>query len=107
MLVNHRFDLKRHDLGLDSPSSFILQYQREASASKTFDELTEKESKLLGAWVRGLFEENEGINDELMAASTPIDFHMVVATLLDQSMKACQAGFLAMSILKDGLECKS
>lgn len=79
---------------------------RVASAAKSFDELTEKESKLLGAWVRGLFEENEGINDELMATSSPIEFHMVIATLLDQSLKACQAGFLAMSTLKDGLECK-
>jgi mediator of RNA polymerase II transcription subunit 5 len=106
MLVNYRFDLQRHDLGVSDSSSFILHYVRVASAAKNFDELTEKESKLLGAWVRGLFEENEGINDELMAASSPIEFHLVVATLLDQSLKACQAGFLPMSTLKDGLECK-
>lgn len=106
MLVNYRFDLQRHDLGVGDSSSFILHYIRVASAAKNFDELTEKESRLLGAWVRGLFEENEGINDELMAASSPIEFHLLVATLLDQSLNACQAGFLAMSTLKDGLECK-
>ena len=105
MLVNHRFDLQRQDLGITNSSSFVLQYTRIASASKDLDELTEKENKLLGAWVRGLFEENEGINDELMATSSPNEFHMVIATLLDQSLKACQAGFLTMSTLKDGLEC--
>ena len=107
MLVNHRFDLQRHDLGIDSSSSFVLRYLRQASAPKDFDDLTERDCKLLGAWVRALFEENEGINDELMASSSPMEFHMIVATLLDQSMKACQAGFLAMATLKDGLECKS
>lgn len=105
MLVTHRFDLQQHDLGIHSSESFVLRYIRLASASKILDDLTEKESKLLGAWVRGLFEENEGINDELMANSSPNEFHMVVATLLDQSLKACQAGFLTMSTLRDGLEC--
>lgn len=106
VLAVHRFDLQRQDLAMNTVDSFLFRYTREANTAKDFNELTEKENKLLGAWVRGLFEENEGIIDELMAASSPNDFHMLVATLLDQSMKACQAGFLAMSTLKDGLECK-
>ena len=106
MLVNHRFELQRGDLGIHAPDSFVLYYKREASTAKSLDQLNEKEHKLLGAWIRGLFDENEGINDELMASSSPTEFHMVVATLLDQSLKACQAGYLSMSNLTDGLECQ-
>lgn len=107
ILAKHRFDLRRQDMAMNGSNSFLYRYTGEASFAKDFSELSDQETKLLGAWVRGLFEENEGINDELMAASSPNDFHMLVATLLDQSMKACQAGFLAMSTLKDGLECES
>ena len=104
MLVQNRFGLCRDEVGIGSPGSFVLKYIAESATAKSLEDLSEKENKLLGAWIRGLFDENEGINDELMATSSPSDFHMIVATLLDQSLKACQAGFLAMSTLKDGLE---
>lgn len=103
-LVQYRFDLRRYELSASPSESFLVQYTAEAATAKALGGMSEKESKLLGAWIRGLFNENEGINDELMATSSPSDFHMIVATLLDQSLKACQAGFLAMSTLKDGLE---
>lgn len=104
MLIQNRFSLRRDELGITSSDSFVLKYIGESAAAKALEDLSEKENKLLGAWIRGLFNENEGINDELMATSSPSDFHLVVATLLDESLKACQAGFLAMSTLKDGLE---
>ena len=103
-LVQHRFERRRYELSASLSESFLVQYTAEAATAKALEDMSEKESKLLGAWIRGLFNENEGINDELMATSSPSDFHMIVATLLDQSLKACQAGFLAMSTLKDGLE---
>ena len=103
-LVQHRFDLRRYELGTSPSESFMVRFTADAATAKALDHMSEKESKLLGYWIRGLFNENEGINDELMAISSPSDFHMIVATLLDQSLKACQAGFLAMSTLKDGLE---
>ena len=104
MLVQSRFGLGNDELGIGPANSFILQYIAESARAKSLEDLSEKEHTLLGAWVRGLFNESEGINDELMAMSSPRDFHMIVTTLLDQSMKACQAGFLSMSTLKDGLE---
>ena len=104
MLVHNRCDLRRDELSTDSSGSFVLQYLTESPTAKYQEDLSEKENNLLGAWIRSLFNENEGINDELMATSSPSDFHMIVATLLDQSLKACQAGFLPMSTLKDGLE---
>ena len=104
MLIQHRFDLRRYELGANSLDSFVMYYTAYSASAKSLEDVSEKENKLLGAWIRGLFNENEGINDELMAASSPSDFHMIIATLLDQSLRACQAGFLAMTTLKDGLE---
>ncbi|KAL8697962.1 MAG: hypothetical protein Q9201_006829 [Fulgogasparrea decipioides] len=87
-------------------NSFILRYFRSGCESHPIDELTEHENDLLGGWIRGLFE-TEGINDELMSVCKPAEFHLLVATLFDQSTKACQAGVLAAETLKGGFECKS
>ena len=70
------------------------------------DQLSEHENDLLGGWIRGLFEA-EGINDELMSTCKPAEFHLLVATLFDQSIKACQTRTLTMETLKGGFECMS
>ncbi|KAL8861163.1 MAG: hypothetical protein Q9178_002379 [Gyalolechia marmorata] len=67
------------------------------------DQLSEHENDLLGGWIRGLFEA-EGINDELMSTCKPAEFHLLVATLFDQSIKACQTRTLTMETLKGGFE---
>lgn len=71
---------------------------------RPLDHLSELESKLLGGWIRGLFE-TECISDELMSTCSPKDFHLLVATLFDQSLRACQAKVLALETLRGGLEC--
>lgn len=73
--------------------------------SRSPDDLTEHENKLLGGWIRGLFEA-EGINNELMSTCSPKEFHLLVATLFDQSLKACQAKVLALDTLRGGFECR-
>ncbi|MCJ1467583.1 mediator complex subunit [Pseudocyphellaria aurata] len=103
VLVKHRFSLQTHDLGVDSPNSFVLKYFKSACTNRSPDELTAHENKLLGGWIRGLFEA-EGINNELMSMSSPKEFHLLVATLFDQSLKACQAKFLALDTLRGGFE---
>ena len=74
--------------------------------SRSPDHLTEHENKLLGGWIRGLFEA-EAINNELMSMCSPKEFHLLVATLFDQSLKACQAKVLALDTLRGGFECRS
>ena len=105
MIVRHRFDLKDHDLGVDHSSSFVRKYMRNACVSRCPEHLTEHENKLLGGWIRGLFE-TEGISDELMSMCIPKDFHLLIATLFDQSLRACQAKLLALDTLKGGFECR-
>ena len=106
MIVRHRFELQDHELGIDRSSSFMRKYLRNACVSKSPEDLTEHEKKLLGGWIRGLFE-TEGISDELMSMCSPKEFHLLVASLFDQSLKACQAKVLALDTLKGGLECRS
>lgn len=105
-MIWHRFDLDEVAHGILDPNSFTAQYFRSASRSRHIQELTERESELLGGWVRGLFE-TEGINDELMSACKPAEFNLLVTTLFDQSIRACQAGVLAVETLKGGFECLS
>lgn len=105
VLVKHRFNLQLHDLGVDSPNSFVLKYIKSACVNRSPDDLTEHENKLLGGWIRGLFEA-EGINNELISMCTPKEFHLLVATLFDQSLKACQAKVLALDTLRGGFECR-
>lgn len=103
VIVQHRFKLQRDDLAIESSHSFVCQYLRDGSASKSMDDLTEHENQLLGAWIKGLFV-TEGISDELVSMCKPKEFHLLVATLFDQSVKACQANVLAMETLRGGFE---
>lgn len=102
-VVQHRFALQPGELGIDNLDSFLLNYFRRGSVSKPLDDITEHEDQLLGSWIRGLFE-TEGISDELMSRCKPKEFHLLVATLFDQSLKACQANVLALDTLRGGFE---
>lgn len=64
--------------------------------------MTEHENRLLGGWIRGLFESE--LSDELMSECSPKEFHLLVATLFDQSLRACQAKLLALETLRGGFE---
>ncbi|KAL8987219.1 MAG: hypothetical protein Q9177_003554 [Variospora cf. flavescens] len=101
--IKHRFALDLADIGISAPGSFVSRYFKSACESRAVNKLTEHENELLGGWVRGLFE-TEGINDELMSMCKPAEFHLLVSTLFDQSIKACQAGVLGLDTLTGGLE---
>lgn len=96
--------MQAYDLGIEGPDSFVLRYIKYASMARSPDDLTEHEDVLLRGWIRGLFEA-EGINDDLMSMCSPKEFHLLVATLFDQSLKACHAKLLAPETLKSGFEC--
>lgn len=83
----------------------MLRYIKNASMARSPDDLTEHEDVLLRGWIRGLFEA-EGINDDLMSMCSPNEFHLLVATLFDQSLKACHAELLAPETLESGFGCE-
>ena len=58
------------------------------------------------AWIKGLYE-TEGIGDELMSSCSPKEFHLLIATIFDQSLLACQAGVLTQQKIKGAFECMS
>lgn len=101
--VKGRFHLTFDDLGLDDPSSYLRRYFRTSTISRSVGDLSQRESEILGAWVKGLFEA-EVISDELMSMCKPKEFHMLVATLFEQSMKARQNGVLTFEKLKGGFD---
>lgn len=102
-MVQHRFKLKPEELGLQDSSSFVWMYLKTRSTSVYLGSLPERESEILGAWIKGLFE-TEGISDELMSMCKPSEFHLLVPTLFDQSLRACQTGVLTIDTLKGGFE---
>lgn len=105
VVAQSRYKLDTHDMGIDSPNSFVLEYTKQACTSRSPEDLTQHENKLLSGWIRSLFE-TEGISDELMSMCSPKEFHLLVATLFDQSLKACQFKILALETLRGGFECK-
>ncbi|KAL9120982.1 MAG: hypothetical protein Q9187_002457 [Circinaria calcarea] len=105
LIIQHHFALQDHDLGIDYQGSFILKFMRGGYLARDPATLSEHENQRLGDWIRGLYE-TEGISDELMSTCSPKDFHLLVATLFDQSLKACQVGKLGLDTLKGGFESK-
>ncbi|KAL8733309.1 MAG: hypothetical protein Q9166_002133 [cf. Caloplaca sp. 2 TL-2023] len=103
LIENTRIKLDLSDLGVLDQTSFTSRYFKSACESRPLDMLAEHENDLLGGWIRGLFEA-EGINDELMSMCKPAEFHLLVSTLFDQSIKACQARVLTLETLKGGFE---
>ena len=103
VLVHHLFGVQPDELGVEGSDSFVLKYLKHGSVSRSIDDLSEHENQLLGGWIKGLFE-TEGISDELMSMCKPQEFHLLVATLFEQSLKACQANVLALETLRGGFE---
>jgi len=103
VVVQHRFALQLDEVGIDNLDSFLLNYFKRGSVSQPLENLTEHENHLLGSWIKGLFV-TEGISDELVSTCKPKEFHILVATLFDQSLKACQVNVLALDTLRGGFE---
>ncbi|OCK81468.1 Med5-domain-containing protein [Lepidopterella palustris CBS 459.81] len=99
----HRYDLTYHDLGINH-DSFISQLLERGHLSLPADELTDDQGKHLGGWLRGLFDANMAINDELMSSCRPQEFYLLVPTLFSQIVFACSADVLSLDAVKGGLE---
>lgn len=102
----HRYDLTALDLGITNGESFVAQLLDKGHTSVLIDELSEEKNRQLDGWIRGLFEADNGISDELMSSCRPQDFYMLVPTLFSQSILACQANVMSVETLRGGLECE-
>lgn len=102
----HRYDLVAFDLGIITNDSFIAQLLLKGYSSQPIEELSDERSRQLGGWIRGLFDAENGISDELMSTCRPQDFYMLVPTLFHQSIMACHANIMTTETMKGGLECK-
>ncbi|KKK24100.1 mediator of RNA polymerase II transcription subunit 5 [Aspergillus rambellii] len=103
LTFKYRYDLRPFDLGITSENSFVLRLIERGSCCQKLDELNEKQNKNLGEWIAALFIA-EGISEETMSACSPQEFYMLVSTLFNQSLGACEAGKLEFDTLKGGFE---
>ncbi|KAK2777681.1 mediator complex subunit [Emmonsiellopsis sp. PD_33] len=103
LAFKHKYGLSHQDLGISNPDSFVLRLLDHGSASQRLEDLGEKQSQNLGAWITALFIA-EGISDESMSSCSPQEFYLLVATLFSQSLSACETGKLEFDTLKGGFE---
>ena len=101
----HRYDLDALDLGVTDRDSFIAKLLRPVDPRRWVDEMSDEESKRLTGWMRGLFDPEQGISDELMSSCRPQDFYFMVPALFQLSLLACHMEAMTMETLKEGLEC--
>ena len=81
----------------------MSHYLQSAHIARSIGQLEDREVKALGAWIHGLLD-TEGITDELMSTCSPQDFHLLIASLFDQSIEACQMGTLTLNTVKSGFD---
>ncbi|KAJ5570462.1 uncharacterized protein N7459_009892 [Penicillium hispanicum] len=103
LAFKYRYDLSTSDIGISSHDSFVLKLLDRGACSQKLNELNEKQNKDLGAWIAALFIA-ESISEETMSSCSPQDFYMLVSTLFDQSVGACESGKLDFETLKGGFE---
>ncbi|KAJ5081507.1 hypothetical protein NUU61_009771 [Penicillium alfredii] len=103
LVFKYRYDLSPSDMGISSNDSFLLKLLDRGSCSQKLNELSEKQNKDLGDWIAALFIA-EGISEETMSTCSPHEFYMLVATLFDQSLGACESSKLDFETLKGGFE---
>lgn len=111
LAIVHRYNLNVEDLGASGSDNFVVKLLEHLSESTPTNQLNEEQNKHLTKWVQGLYAtddqgESSGISDETMSQCPPQAFYLLVPTLFEQSVQACQAGALSSNTLKGGLECK-
>ena len=104
IVFHHHFQLHETDLGITYPDSFLRNYFRSGSVPQAPRDMPDTDRQRLRTWIKGLYE-TEGISDELMSTCSPKEFHLLVATIFDQSLMACQAGVLSQEKIKGVFEC--
>ena len=106
LAFKYRYDLLPVDMGITDPDSFVLRLTEQGSISRSLSDLAEPESQHLGSWISALFNA-EGLSDELFSSCSPQEFYLLVATLFNQSLAACEAGKLEAEAMKAGFDCRS
>ncbi|KAK5943289.1 mediator complex subunit [Knufia obscura] len=103
MTVKFRLGLANQELGLSSSSGFVAQYLSSGQSERRLQQLTEGEAHNLGEWIHNLYD-SEGISDDVTTNCSAKEFHLMVPTLLRQSMTAFSKGNLSQDKLEGGLD---
>ena len=104
LAFRYRLNLTAVELGAGNSSSFVNRLIASNSTPQKVEELDERMTKHLGAWISALFIAEE-LSDELTSSCSPQEYYLLVPALLSQSLEACESGKLSLEILKSGFEC--
>ncbi|KAK9369581.1 mediator complex subunit Med5-domain-containing protein [Lipomyces kononenkoae] len=99
----YHFQLDLAEMGPFNENSFCMRYLTSSGVGHPIDSLGQERSDLLGGWIMGLFDMN-GISDDMMRSCSPMDYALLVPTIFQQSVAACNRNFMDVDTLKGGLE---
>lgn len=103
MVFKFKLGLTDEHLGLHSRTGFLARYLTLGHSEKQLKRMSSEEESRLGDWIHNLYE-SEGISDEVTSRCSAKDFHLMVPTLLHQSLAAFRAGKLPQERLEGGLD---
>ncbi|KAJ8099325.1 mediator complex, subunit Med5 [Lipomyces tetrasporus] len=99
----YHFHLDLGEIASLNGNSFCMKYLTSSGVAHPIESLGQESSDLLGGWIMGLFDTN-GISDDMMRSCSPMDYSLLVPTVVQQSVAACNKNFMDIDTLKGGLE---
>ncbi|KAK9386265.1 mediator complex, subunit Med5 [Lipomyces mesembrius] len=99
----YHFQLDLGEIGSLNGNSFCMRYLMSSGVAHPIESLGQERSDLLGGWIMGLFDTN-GISDDMIRSCSPMDYTLLVPTIVQQSVAACNRNFMDVDTLKGGLE---
>ncbi|KAK9356824.1 mediator complex, subunit Med5 [Lipomyces doorenjongii] len=99
----YHFQLDLGDIDSLNGNSFCMRYLMSSGVAHPIESLGQERSDLLGGWIMGLFDTN-GISDDMMKSCSPMDYTLLVPSIVQQSVAACNRNFMDVDTLKGGLE---
>jgi len=103
MTVKFRLALANSELGLSLSNGFIARYLSSGQSERRLEQMTDGETQNLGDWIHNLYD-SEGISDDVTTNCSAMEFHLMVPTLLRQSMTALSKGNVVQDKLEGGLD---
>ncbi|KAK9469944.1 mediator complex subunit Med5-domain-containing protein [Lipomyces arxii] len=97
------FDLDLKKMGTFGENSFCFKYLTASGTAHPIEALGQESLDILGGWIISLFDTN-GISDDMMRSCSPMDYALLVPTILQQSVAACNRNSMDIETLKGGIE---
>ena len=102
VLLVHCTGYKSRTTDLDRTNAFFQCFVNGNLATRN-DSYAKENEKIIGDWIRGLFE-TQGVNDTLLSTCSPQTFFCVVPMIIEQAVVASRMKVLDEQSQRNGLE---